>query len=173
MPQPHEASTIAVESAKAYLTIVQQRLDVNYALGSYFFQTRRFFTEGMMDLLNDTRVYRPHLVEEAARERKRRSELTKEGRLVILAADHPARNVTNVGSAPVAMGDRLDYLGRILRVLAASDIDGVMATPDIIEDLLLVDYLLKENGKKGLLDERVLIGCMNRFKLAGVEYADG
>lgn len=170
MPQPHEASTIAVESAKAYLTIVQQRLDVNYALGSYFFQTRRFFTEGMMDLLNDTRVYRPHLVEEAARERKRRSELTKEGRLVILAADHPARNVTNVGSAPVAMGDRLDYLGRILRVLAASDIDGVMATPDIIEDLLLVDYLLKENGKKGLLDERVLIGCMNRSGLAGVEY---
>ncbi len=170
MPRPHEDSSIVIESAKSYLEIVKQRLDVNYALGSYFFQTRRFFTEEMVDLISETRIYRAHLVEEAADRRERRSQLTREGKLVILAADHPARNVTNVGDDGVAMGDRLDYLGRILRVLATSKIDGVMGTPDIIEDLLLVDYLLKENGGSGLLDGKVLIGCMNRSGLAGVEY---
>lgn len=169
-PRPQEDSSIVIESAKAYLSIVGQRLDVNYALGSYFFQTRRFFTEEMVDLLGETRLYRGGLVEEAAEKRLRRSQLTREGKLVILAADHPARNVTNVGEARVAMGDRQDYLGRIIRVLATSNIDGVMATPDIIEDLLLVDYLLKENGGSGLLDGKVLIGCMNRAGLAGVEY---
>ena len=169
-PRPHEDSSIAIESAKSYLKITGQRLDVNYAIGSYFFQTRRFFTEEMMDLLNETRVYRGNLVEQAARERTRRQQLTKEGKLVILAADHPARNVTNVGGESTAMGDRLDYLGRILKVMTTSTIDGVMATPDIIEDLLLVDYLLKENGVPGFLDDKVLIGCMNRSGLQGLEY---
>lgn len=170
MPSPEEDSSIAIEGAKAYLKMVRNRLDVNYALGDYFFQTRRFFTEEMVDLLTETRVYRPHLIEEAANHRQRRSDLTLDGKMVILAADHPARNVTNVGDDPVGMGDRLDYLGRIIRVLASSRIDGVMATPDIIEDLFLVDYLLKENGGNGLLDNRLLIGCMNRSGLAGVEY---
>ncbi len=170
MPLSGEDSCIAIESAKTYLNIVRHRLDVNYALGSYFFQTRRFFTEEMASLITETRIHRPHLVDEAADGRRRRSELTRNGRLVILAADHPARNVTGVGGNPVGMGDRLDYLGRVLRILAASDVDGVMATPDIIEDLLLVDYLLKENGGKSLLDDRILIGCMNRAGIAGAEY---
>ncbi|NMB46180.1 MAG: hypothetical protein GX998_07170 [Firmicutes bacterium] len=170
MPLPEEDSSIAIESTKAYLEIVRNRLDVNYTLGNYFFQTRRFFTEEMVALLTETRIYRPHLIEEAAEKRVRRSELTTNGKLVILAADHPARNVTSVGGDPVGMGERLDYLGRVLRVMAASDIDGVMATPEIIEDLLLVDYLLKENGGSGILDHRILIGCMNRSGLAGVEY---
>lgn len=170
MPRPEEDSSIVIRSTQAYFDIVRNRLDVNYALGSYYFQTRRFFTEDMFDLITEARVYRSHLVEEAASRRQRRSELTRNGKLVILAADHPARNVTNVGDNPVAMGDRLDYLGRVLRVLAASDIDGVMGTPDIIEDLLLVDYLLKENGGSGLLDGKVVLGCMNRSGLAGIEY---
>jgi DhnA family fructose-bisphosphate aldolase class Ia/sugar phosphate isomerase/epimerase len=170
MPLPKEDSSIAIESAKAHLTMVRHRLDVNYSLGSYFFQTRRFFTEEMFDLITETRIYRTQVIEEAADRRERRSELTRNGNLVILAADHPARNVTSVGDDPVRMGDRLDYLGRVLRVLAAADIDGIMATPEIIEDLLIVDYLLKENGGSGLLDGRVLIGCMNRSGLAGVEY---
>ena len=39
------------------------------------------------------------------------------------------------------MADRRDYLARILRVLSAAGIDGLMATMDILEDLLIVDAL--------------------------------
>src|SRR5207253_212121 len=102
--------------------------------------------------------------------RKRRDVLAPDGRLVILAADHPARSVTRVGGRPAAMGHRLDYLGRIVRVLAASKIDGLMATSDLIDEVALVNYLLKQRGKPSFLDNKVLIGSMNRTGLAGAEH---
>jgi DhnA family fructose-bisphosphate aldolase class Ia len=87
-----------------------------------------------------------------------------------LAADHPARRVTNVGDSPTAMGDRLEYLGRIVRTLTLGYVDGVMATPDIIDELAMIDYLYKKAGKDGFLDNKVLIGSMNRSGLSGIEY---
>jgi hypothetical protein len=42
-----------------------------------------------------------------------------------------------------------------------------MATMDILEDLLAIDALLREFGAAPLLDERVLIGSLNRGGLAG------
>ena len=80
----------------------------------------------------------------------------------ILAADHPARNVTKVGADPLAMADRRDYLARILRVLSSERVDGIMATMDILEDLLAIDGFLREAGAPTLLDGRVLIGSLNR-----------
>jgi sugar phosphate isomerase/epimerase/DhnA family fructose-bisphosphate aldolase class Ia len=169
-PYGRDQSDSVVAEAKTWLDIARNRIDVNYCLGSYFFQTRRFFTESMFDLITQARVERPQIIEEAAAARKVRESLTKDGKLLILAADHPGRHVTNVGSSPVAMGDRLDYLGRILRVVAFGEIDGIMATSDIIEDLFIVDYLLREKGHPGLLDDLVLLGSMNRTGLAGIEY---
>ena len=64
-------------------------------------------------------------------------QIAPDGKLLILAADHPARYVTNVGSDPVQMGDRLEYLARIVRVLESPLVDGIMATPDIIDELFL------------------------------------
>jgi DhnA family fructose-bisphosphate aldolase class Ia len=68
------------------------------------------------------------------------------------------------------MGHRLDYLGRILRVLVASRIDGLMATSDLIDEVVLANHLLKKRGGPDFLDNKVLLGSMNRSGLAGTEH---
>src|SRR5262249_38784230 len=118
----------------------------------------------------ELRVRQPNLAREELAKRKRRDVLAPDGRLVILAADHPARSVTRVGDRPTAMGHRLDYLGRIVRVLAASNIDGLMATSDLIDEVPLVNYYVKQRGGHGFLDNKVLLGSMNRTGLSGTEH---
>lgn len=93
--------------------------------------------------------------------------MASNGKLNVLAADHPARNVTKVGNDPLAMADRRDYLARILRVLIGSRVDGVMATMDILEDLLSIDGFLRAAGAPTLLDHKLLIASLNRGGLAG------
>ncbi len=102
----------------------------------------------------------------AARKRKRRSTLSPDGRLNILAADHPARRVTSVGDDPLKMADRHGYLARIVRVLQSDVVDGVMATIDVLEDLLILHHLILEAGGPALLDDRLLIASLNRGGLA-------
>jgi hypothetical protein len=107
--------------------------------------------------LLDTRARRPELIEQAAAARRRRPLLAGDGRTCIVAADHPARAALKVGSDPLAMARRRDLLGRLLVALAQPGVDGVLGTPDVLEDLLLL----------GALDGRVAIGSMNRGGLPG------
>ena len=86
---------------------------------------------------------------------------------MIIAADHPAHHDTRVGANPLAMANRHQFLGRILRVLVSPEIDGLLATPDVIEDLLIVDALLVQKGAPALLDHKVLVGTLNNAGLAG------
>lgn len=139
-------------------------------IGSYAFRPEEFFPRELFDRITDTRVTRPEIVAEEARTRTRRERLTRDGRLVILAADHPARMVLAVGDDPLAMGSRWKLLGRILRVITSAEVDGLMTTPDILEELLIVNRLDKELGGPGFLDHKVLIGCMNRGGLAGAAF---
>ncbi|NLG69331.1 MAG: TIM barrel protein [Firmicutes bacterium] len=171
VPRPGELSEAVLTSTRALYDVARERLDVNYTLGSFYWHTRRFFTDELWQVLAESRVRRAERVEEAARARRRPDGLTPaDGRLLVLAADHPARRVTSAGDDPVALGDRLEYLGRILRVLSSPLVDGVMATPDVVDELLLVDWLVKQHGHQGLLDGRLIVGSMNRSGLAGVEY---
>lgn len=123
--------------------------------------------EELVRQLTDLRVEGGPQVQEHARRRQRRDRLTVDGKLVILAADHPARMVTAVGDDPLAMGDRADYLGRILHVLQSGFVDGLMGTPDIIEEILALDWLQSRAGRRSFLDGKLLVGCMNRGGLAG------
>jgi hypothetical protein len=108
--------------------------------------------------LAEIRASRPEAVADAAARRKRRgSVLGPNGRLMIVAADHPARGSLAAGGRPLAMADRRDLLERLCLALSRPGVDGVLGTPDVIEDLLLL----------GVLDERVVIGSMNRGGLAG------
>jgi hypothetical protein len=43
-----------------------------------------------------------------------------------------------------------------------------MAPPDILEDMLIVNYLVQRGGGSSFLDEKVLIGCMQRGGVNGV-----
>jgi hypothetical protein len=108
-----------------------------------------------------TRVHRPYAVAEAAARRRRPASLLgAHGRLMMIAADHPARGALRAGPDPLAMGHRADLLGRICTALARPGVNGVLGTPDVLEDLLLL----------GALDDKVVIGSMNRGGLAGTVF---
>ncbi|WSD21783.1 deoxyribose-phosphate aldolase [Streptomyces phaeochromogenes] len=106
------------------------------------------------------RAQRPEAVEEAAARRPRRSLLGESGRLMIVAADHPARGALSVGDRRLAMANRIDLLERLCLALSRPGVDGVLATADILDDLLLL----------GALDRKVVMGSMNRGGLAGAAW---
>ncbi len=107
-----------------------------------------------------TRTRHPEAVAEAAARRKRRPLLGDTGRLMIVAADHPARGALGVGDNKFAMANRADLLERLCLALSRPGVDGVLATADILDDLLLL----------GALDDRVVMGSMNRGGLQGASF---
>lgn len=116
------------------------------------------------DLLREivtTRASRPAAIAEAAARRRRRTSLVGEtGRVMLIAADHPARGALRVGDDPLAMADRSELLRRLMIALERPGVDGFLGTPDMVEDLLLL----------GALDDKVVIGSMNRGGLAGTRF---
>lgn len=170
-PMGSEVPEHVVNVGHAMLQEAADTVDVAYSLPSgYAFRARDFLTEEFFAELTEVRCQQPDVIRDELAKRKRRAQLAPDGRLVILAADHPARGVTRVGTAPAAMGHRLDYLSRIVRCLAVSRIDGLMATSDLIDEVVLVNFLVKQRGGADFLAEKVLIGSMNRTGLAGTEH---
>ncbi|WP_455568555.1 Cgl0159 family (beta/alpha)8-fold protein [Streptomyces misionensis] len=106
------------------------------------------------------RTRHPEAVAEAAARRVRRPLLNENGRLVIVAADHPARGALGVGGRGLAMANRADLLERLCLALSRPGVDGVLATADILDDLLLL----------GALDDKVVMGSMNRGGLQGASF---
>jgi DhnA family fructose-bisphosphate aldolase class Ia len=114
----------------------------------------------MLGRLAETRAVNPEAIYAAAARRPRRPLLGDSGRLLLIAADHPARGALSAGTDPLAMANRYDLLDRLSIALSRPGVDGVLATPDIVEDLLLL----------GVLDEKVIIGSMNRGGLRGADF---
>jgi hypothetical protein len=111
--------------------------------------------------LVSTRVREPARIAEAAAARRRPDGLVgSTGRLMLVAADHPARGALRAGADPLAMADRADLLARLVTALDRPGVDGVLGTPDVLEDLLLL----------GALEDKVVIGSMNRGGLAGTVF---
>lgn len=110
--------------------------------------------------LRETRAARPERLAEVFAARSRRGLITGDGRLFIVAADHPARGSLGVGSDPRAMADRYVLLERLALALSRPGVDGVLGTPDIIDDLALL----------GLLDDKIVVASMNRGGLKGAAF---
>lgn len=144
------------------------------------FNVNEFLPDKLWLELKDLRKQRKpelkELVKREANERVRREILTNDGALMIIAADHPARGMMSSGIDELGMARRVNFLSRILRVICGNhQVDGVMGTPDVLEDLILLNYLGKQHGGEDFLSNRVLIGCMNRLGLkdAVFELDDG
>jgi hypothetical protein len=111
--------------------------------------------------IGEVRARRPRAIAEAAAGRQRRTSLLgQDNQVFLIAADHPARGALRAGDQPFAMGHRADLLDRLCLALSRPGVNGVLGTPDILEDLLLL----------GALDEKVVIGSMNRGGLAGTTF---
>lgn len=114
-----------------------------------------------LDALIDVRTRRPDAIAAAAAARRKPTTLFgPHGKLMIIAADHPARGALRAGDDPLAMANRVDLLDRISTALARPGVNGVLGTPDVLEDLLLL----------GALEDKVVIGSMNRGGLAGTSF---
>ena len=88
---------------------------------------------------------------------RERGQLTFPRKMFLIAADHPARGVMAAGGDPRAMADRGRLLARLQLALSRPDVDGVLGTADIVEDLALL----------GALEGKIVFGSMNRGGLAG------
>jgi DhnA family fructose-bisphosphate aldolase class Ia len=110
--------------------------------------------------LRDTRATAPEQVAAALGARTRRPLLRGDGRLFIVAADHPARGALGVGGRHDAMASRYELLERLAEALQNPAVDGVLGTPDILDDLAVL----------GLLDGRIAVGSMNRGGLSGATF---
>lgn len=107
--------------------------------------------------LRDIRAHEPAAVATALSARRRPPDLAADGRLLIVAADHPARGALGAGPVAMAMANRYELLQRLVEALSRPGVDGVLGTADIIEDLALL----------GALDGKVVVGSMNRGGLRG------
>lgn len=109
------------------------------------------------DELTDVRASDPGRVAELFAARTRRPMTSGDGRLMIIACDHPARGSLSVRGRPDAMADRRAMLTRLTTALSRPGVDGVLATADVIEDLLLL----------GALENKLVFGSLNRGGVSG------
>ena len=114
-------------------------------------------TNDTWNSLLETRATNPGAISAALASRTTRSLLADDGNTFIIAIDHPARGMVGVSGQPFVMADRRDVLERTMTALADPGVDGVMATPDILDDLALL----------GALNGKVAIGSINRGGLMG------
>jgi hypothetical protein len=112
------------------------------------------------DALRETRATNPGRLAEVYKMRQHRELLAGDGRLMIVAADHPARGALAVNGNATAMADRYELLTNLAIALSRPGVDGVLGTPDVIDDLALL----------GLLDNKVVVGSMNRGGLRGASF---
>jgi hypothetical protein len=117
-------------------------------------------SDGSLDIVqtvSELRATRPRAIAEALARRRRRPLLNESGTLFLVAADHPARGVLKAGANSTAMANRGELLRRLMVALSRPGVDGLLATPDVVEDLALL----------GALEDKVVFGTMNRGGLAG------
>lgn len=108
--------------------------------------------------LVEQRACDPGAISQAYAARTRPDRLLSErGTLFLVAADHPARGALASGGDKMAMADRRSLLARLVEALSHPAVDGVLGTPDVVEELLLL----------GALEGKVVIGSMNRGGLDG------
>ena len=112
------------------------------------------------DRLRSLRATEPAIVARSLVSRPRRPLFVDDRRLFIIAADHTARGAFGIRSQPMAMGDRYDLLERLVAALSNPAVDGVLATPDILQDLAVL----------GRLDGKLAVGSMNRGGLSGATF---
>lgn len=122
-------------------------------------ETSPLFVSDLADL-REVRAHDPRRVAKLLASRRRRPLLPADGRLMIVACDHPARGALAANGDPVAMADRHEVLARLVTALGRPGVDGVLATADVLEDLLLL----------GALEDKVVFTSMNRGGLAGSSF---
>lgn len=124
------------------------------------FDYQSFLNDKIFEELNKIKAFSPEVIEQEAAARKKPG--FPHDKLVFAAADHNARMINEYKGNPIGLSNRREYLSRLVRMLQSDQIDGIEATPDIIEDLFILNKLQRERGEKAFLDGKMLVGTVNR-----------
>ncbi|MFZ9807580.1 MAG: Cgl0159 family (beta/alpha)8-fold protein [Ilumatobacteraceae bacterium] len=117
-------------------------------------------TDKQYNELIQARLKSPESFKKALVSRKRRKMVGKDGRLLIVAADHTARGIISAGSEKYIIGNRRLLLDRLVRSLSNPNVDGVLASADIVEELAWL----------GALESKLVFGTMNRGGYLGTTW---
>ena len=109
--------------------------------------------------LIDARLKSPNAATKALKKRKRRK-LMRDSQIFIVAADHTARGMLGVGDDQFAMADRRKLLDALMIALENPQVDGVLGSADVIDELALL----------GVLDHKLVFGTMNRGGIMGAKW---
>jgi len=110
--------------------------------------------------LNEIRSRDPQRIKQLLGARRKRELFGPDGKLMIIACDHPARGALSAAGKSTAMANRADLLNRLVTALTRPGVDGLLATADIVEDLLML----------GVLEEKLVFASMNRGGLQGAVF---
>ncbi len=114
------------------------------------------FVDSISDI-NEIRAREPQRIKQLLANRRRRPLFGDDGKLMIVACDHPARGALGAQGNPMAMASRTELLERLVTALSRPGVDGLLATSDIAEDLLLL----------GALEGKLVFSSLNRGGLQG------
>ena len=117
-------------------------------------------TDKQYNELIQARLKSPESFKKALVSRKRRKMVGKDGRLLIVAADHTARGIISAGSEKYIIANRRLLLDRLVRSLSNPNVDGVLASADIVEELAWL----------GALESKLVFGTMNRGGYLGTTW---
>ncbi len=117
-------------------------------------------TDKQYNELIQARLKSPESFKKALVSRKRRKLVGKDGRLLIVAADHTARGIISAGSEKYIIANRRLLLDRLVRSLSNPNVDGVLASADIVEELAWL----------GALESKLVFGTMNRGGYLGTTW---
>jgi DhnA family fructose-bisphosphate aldolase class Ia len=115
---------------------------------------------GSISELNEIRSRDPGRIMRLLAARRKREVLGPDGKLMIIACDHPARGALSAAGRATAMASRTDLLDRLVTALTRPGVDGLLATADIAEDLLML----------GVLEEKLVFASINRGGLQGAVF---
>ena len=124
------------------------------------FSYKDFLDDTIFQELNKIKAFHPEVIEQEACLRSKPG--YRHEQLVFAAADHNARMINEYKGNPIGLSNRREYLTRLVRMLQSDRIDGIEATPDIIEDLMIINRLFREAKKREFLNGKLLIGTVNR-----------
>jgi len=110
--------------------------------------------------LNEIRSLDPGRIKRLLAARRKRELFGPDGKLMIVACDHPARGGLSAAGKATAMASRTELLDRLVTALTRPGVDGLLATADIAEDLLML----------GVLEEKLVFASMNRGGLQGASF---
>ena len=116
---------------------------------------------GSISELNEIRSRDPGRIKRLLVGRRKRELFGPDGKLMIIACDHPARGALSAAGKANAMASRTDLLDRLVTALTRPGVDGLLATADIAEDLLMLGVSWRRSW---------CIASMNRGGLQGATF---